>query len=79
MPQEKPSLLIRFRELVSKIKQAKDEINPFKAKALKNEIEPQIEPMALEAVELIHSLEQRCIYLQKQIGLLDARLSDLGG
>jgi hypothetical protein len=79
MTTEKQPLLTRFKSLLEKVKQARSTANPFKAKALKDEIEPQIEPMALEAVQLLHELTSRCENLQNEIQFLDSRLSQLGG
>lgn len=79
MTTEKQPLLTRFKSLLEKVKQARSTANPFKAKALKDEIEPQIEPMALEAVQLLHELTSRCENLQKEVQFLDGRLSQLGG
>jgi len=79
MTTEKQPLLTRFKLLLEKVKQARSTVNPFKAKALKDEIEPQIEPMALEAVQLLHELTSRCENLQKEVQFLDSRLSQLGG
>lgn len=79
MLKDKPSLLVRFKTLIEQIKRAKAERNPFTAKNLKSEIEPQIEPMAIEVVELLHTTLERCKDLQKQVGYLDTRLSNLGG
>lgn len=79
MTTEEQPLLTRFKSLLEKVKQARSTANPFKAKVLKDEIEPQIEPMALEAVQLLHELTNRCENLQNEIQFLDSRLSQLGG
>jgi len=73
-PKKEP-LLVRFKQLLHLVNKARAERNPFTASALKKQIEPQIEPMALEAAKKLHELENRCIDLQKQLSRLDIRLN----
>ena len=79
MSQEKPSLQAQYKTLFGLINDARATNNPFKAKELKNQIEPLLEQFANSAVDLIACQSEQIKDLQKQIGRLDVRLSDLGG
>jgi len=75
----KPSLQAQYKYLFGLINNARATSNPFKAKDLKSQIEPLLEQFANGAVEMISSQAEQIKDLQKQIGHLDGRLSDLGG
>ena len=79
MSQEKQSLQAQYKTLFGLINDARATNNPFKAKELKNQIEPLLEQFANGAVETITSQQGQIADLQRQIGRLDVRLSDLGG
>jgi|GEM_PF-1831334 len=75
----KPSLQAQYKHLFGLINEARSIVNPFKAKELKTQIEPMLEQFADSAVELITSQAEQINDLQKQIGRLDSRLSNLRG
>jgi len=79
MSEKKPSLLAQYKNLFGLINDARATNNPFKAIELKKQIEPLVEPFANLAVETIGCQSEQIKDLQRQIGHLDARLSDLGG
>lgn len=78
MPKEKNNFRTRLETFVSKIKEAKSTYNPMTAKKLKAEIEAEIEPLGFEFVGMVEKLEFQNEDLQRQIGLLDERLSQAG-
>jgi len=79
MPQEKQPLLTQYKTLTGLINDARATNNPFKANDLKKEIEPLFEQFANSAVDLITCQSEQINDLQKQLGRLDGRLSNLGG
>jgi hypothetical protein len=79
MPEKNTPLLTQYKTLFGLINDARTTMNPFRAKELKAQIEPKLERFALGCVQTISSQENQINDLQKQIGRLDARLSDLGG
>lgn len=76
--QLKPPLQTQYNFLFRLIKDARNTNNPFKAKELKNQIEPLLEQFASGAVDLMTRQAEQIKDLQIQIGRLYARLSDLG-
>lgn len=79
MLDEKPALLTQYKTLFGLINDARATNNPFKAKELKAKIEPLLEQFASASIEKLVCQDAQIVDLQKQIGRLDVRLSDLGG
>lgn len=74
----------RLNAFIAKIKEAKSTFNPMVAKRLKSEIEAEIEPLGLEFVGMVETLEKenselkaQVNDLQHQLNHLDRRLSQL--
>lgn len=79
MTQENQTLQSQYKTLFGMINDARATNNPFKAKDLKAQIEPLLEQFANSAVDMISNQAEQIKDQQRQIGRLDARLSDLGG
>lgn len=79
MTQEKQTLQSQYKTLFGLINDARATSNPFKAKDLKTKIESLLEQFANSAVAVISNQAEQIKDQQRQIGRLDARLSDLGG
>lgn len=76
---DKLTLLQRTKRCVNLINQARNTSNPFKAKDIKSEVEPLIEPLLIDTVAELDESQAKITDLQHQIARLDERLSNLGG
>lgn len=65
MSQQAVSITERFNQAKDLIEQARATANPFKAKDLKNQLEPMLEELVCDSVELLTSLEARLSKLEK--------------
>jgi len=64
MSKQKPSITERYNQVKALIDQARATANPFKAKELKSQLEPMLEELVCDSVELLTSLDTRLSKLE---------------